>query len=115
MEDDVTAGDGGAQHAGVVDASLDEVDLVEEILEVVRLDGAEVVEHADVPAVAEQLFDEMRPDEPRSAGHQTVAHGRPPVGLLYRDCNPRLSVNPRWAFWLPMRSEERRVGKECRS
>ena len=44
------------------------------LLERARVEGIEVVDRRDPPAVGEQPVDEVTADESRSAGYERVAH-----------------------------------------
>src|SRR5262249_38285428 len=75
---------GVTDHLGIGDVALEHQYLAAHSFQVARFAGAEVVQHAHlVPALQERL-DQVRPDEPRSAGHQTDCHAHltafPPVG-----------------------------------
>src|SRR5439155_17043308 len=55
---------------GIEDRPVDEADFVEPVLDVGRLPRREVVEDGDVVAVVAQPVDEVRTDEPGSAGDE---------------------------------------------
>src|SRR5687768_608666 len=74
MEDQLAISRRRLQDGRVNDAAVDEVDVRGRRCQVVCLAGAEVVDYANLPAVACQLIDEMRTDEPGAAGDETLPH-----------------------------------------
>ena len=77
--DDADPADRPRDGRRVGQAALDDLDGRAEVGEVRPQAGAEVVEHADRPAAADQVLDQVRADEPGPAGDQTqFVHELPP-------------------------------------
>jgi hypothetical protein len=73
VEDVVGAGDGarGERHVGQV--ALDQLH-AGQVRQVAAVAGAQVVGDADRVAAADELFRQVRPDEPGAAGHEIRGH-----------------------------------------
>ena len=71
MEDEARALDAARHLRGVSDVALNELHLRREVL---RVAGAEVVEHDDVEALAQEVACEVRADEASSAGDEDAVH-----------------------------------------
>ena len=63
VEHDLAAGDGLADPLVALDVALDQLDVDAQAADVGAPAGGEVVEHADLVAVLEQMRREMRADE----------------------------------------------------
>jgi hypothetical protein len=49
-----------------------------EHFEIARLAGRKIVENADLPAIFDEMFNQMRTNESGAAGNQAVTHGGSP-------------------------------------
>jgi hypothetical protein len=94
MEYTLATRDGGTQDFRIVDAALNEIDPMREHFEIARLAGRKIVENADLPAIFDEMFNQMRTNESGAAGNQAVTHGGSPFlgGIVRGDlgCSQKL-------------------------